>query len=179
MHYHCEVWFPGTPESRISSLQLLDKTLAVYSEDRHSKKAFYDWYVIGGRWAGVHDSYKPCEDYKNYSTCEQCQGSGNRKDSPNDMKWSRGCNGCRGTGIKRNWNNHPYKGDVMLLSDVKEDIGSYSLIIVQGRWPKIFHKEKWTGTTFTKTEYSVDNLKEFLKDRGITDGYLVTVDYHC
>lgn len=166
MHYHCEIWFPTRAEIKSA----IDKVMAPYCEEGSSKRAFWDWYVIGGRWAGEHDGYKPWEDSRNYSICNLCNGTGMRKDvtTKNMALGTRGCNGCYGTGIKQNYNNCSYEGNIMSLSEVRDDIESYTLIIARGRWPKIFHKTDYTG-----------NVKSFLKENGIEDGFLVTVDYHC
>jgi hypothetical protein len=60
---------------------------------------------------------------------------------------------------------------------VLDKLDSYTLVI-DGKKPKTFHTEKWTGKDFVKTSYT-GSVKEFLKSKGITDGYLITVDYHC
>jgi hypothetical protein len=40
-----------------------------------------------------------------------------------------------------------------------------------------YHKEKWTGYTFIKTDFD-GNVKKQLDKLGKTSGYVVTVDYH-
>jgi len=56
MHHHCEIIMPqtGAVESAIA------KILAPFSEheDESADRAFWDWYVIGGRWAGAHEEAK-------------------------------------------------------------------------------------------------------------------------
>jgi len=54
MHYHCEIVIPPTAnieESLKSVMAKFDENLEE-SEDYSSKYAFWDFWVIGGRWAG-------------------------------------------------------------------------------------------------------------------------------
>ena len=50
MHYHCEVVIPPTDNVQES----VEKLMWPYCEDRPNNRAiaFWDWWVIGGRWGG-------------------------------------------------------------------------------------------------------------------------------
>lgn len=164
MHYHCEVWLPKLPDPNVETIEnVIDRIFAPYHEEGNSKYAFYDWYQIGGRYCGRHTGYKPWEDPANQEICSLCGGTGQRR----DMKVNNGCNGCSGHGITTKWPSSwvRYEHDAMALKDVRDDCTAYTVIIAKGRWPKIIF-------TFD------GNVKALLKEHGITDGYLVTVDYH-
>jgi len=56
MHIHCEIVLPGMPEDEIP--EAIESIMARYDEncdddeEGYRKHAFWDWYVIGGRFAG-------------------------------------------------------------------------------------------------------------------------------
>ncbi len=55
MHYHCEIVIPPTADAEASIAEIL----AAFDENgkdedgNDNRYAFWDWYVIGGRWAGT------------------------------------------------------------------------------------------------------------------------------
>lgn len=67
----------------------------------------WDWYQIGGRWAGAFESdYDPSTDPRNIETCWLCGGTGDRaKHRGEDTKGQHpsGCNGCEGKGKSLKW----------------------------------------------------------------------------
>lgn len=113
MHYHAEVWLKDLygVEEQVS------KALAPY-EETDKGEGWWDWWRIGGRWAGVHD--------------------------------------------------------VCAVSLLSEDFLCYTLV-VDGQ---VFHKRGWDGNEFVDTEFGGHVLFQLYK-LGITDGFLITVDYHC
>jgi len=191
MHYHCEVWLSeavGKALTELSARPQLDDLLANvlnrYSEETNNGDAFYDWYQVGGRNTGTHDGYHPWEDPVNMEVCDLCGGTGTRTDAvaaQNDMSNVRGCNGCHGDGVKVKYSSAPHKEDVIPLKDARKDLSCYTLILIQNEYdePTIYHMENWTGKDFVKSDkFTGDNIKDFLAGEGISDGYLVTLDYH-
>ncbi len=199
-HYHCEVWLATTDDFEDQVKLIMDPFIGEYDKDDGDKMTgWWDWYVIGGRWTGVHsESYNPAEDRENWAKCEFCGGTGTRY-------WKEGakqCNACGitndegdktypfGVGMKLNWGYVPFSGDIMRLDSIPPDLSSYSLLLKRGDISKteVFHAQRynedgsWENSPpdiFVDTEYADTKVKEFLKSRGIEDGFLVTVDYHC
>jgi hypothetical protein len=161
----------------------------------YNKKSFWDWYQIGGRWTGVHDSFDPKNNPDNWELCDLCEGTGLRNDSVgkstriDDPSYT--CNGCgeysresnkwgfgkykKGWRLKWPTQFEKYKGDIISLKNLKDDFSCYTLAVNKDT---IFHTEEWDGKTFTKTNFD-GNVKNKLKELGIEDGYLITIDYHC
>jgi len=178
MHYHAEIWTPKIPTD-------LESFVARMMGRHEQSGGFWDWYQVGGRWMGDHDNYRPELDPRNQEVCSICNGTGEREWEKNDVEsgWKakcRGCNACHGTGVSTKWptNYAPYTGDVMEFTKVKDDLTAATLIIHKGRGKETSHSEEWTGKAFVKGALG-GTVKEFLKSKGITDGYLITVDYHC
>ena len=70
MHYHLEVIMP--PTSDISAA--LEEILNPFDENnKESRNQFWDWYVIGGRWAGEKEScrYDAEKLEKFYAKCQE------------------------------------------------------------------------------------------------------------
>lgn len=136
---------------------------------------FWDWYVIGGRWTGEKlDGYNPAKDDRNLEECWLCKGTGTRTDG---MNGPGGCNGCDGTGKSlKSPTKWVSEGNIAPVSELSDELGCYTLI-VEGHG--VFHKEIWNSATsnFEVQEFT-GNVKEKLKELGISDGYAVTVDYH-
>lgn len=191
MHYHAEIYIK---ENKNVDEQVNNIMIPYYIEIEDNEKAFWDWYVIGGRWTGAHDNYEPEKDESNYEVCIFCKGTGDRNFGGDMWVWydidnnrhftypwaehSNGCNACHGTGMSL---KHPPKWirhdkDIMPVSEIGEDLDCHTLIVDD----KIFHTEEWSDHVddFIHTQFSGD-VKEMLNRLNITDGYLVTVDYHC
>jgi hypothetical protein len=170
MHYHAEVYVKSKDniESQIVAL------MAPYQEadTNGDYRGFWDWYQIGGRWTGNKDKgYKPEEDPKNMEPCWLCGATGVRNDAIVRGK----CNACNGTGTAIKWPTQwaKFPGDICTIEELPEDFECYTLL-ANGQ---VFHKEIWTGHRYTKTEFD-GKPKKRLQEMGITEGYLVTVDYH-
>lgn len=187
MHYHAEVWVP--------SLNGLDQQLQFIMEpyrEGDTDGGFWDWYQIGGRYTGTHDSnYDPAKDPANIETCRQCEGTGFRSDSLGIQQRadtpSYTCNGC-GEFKDGKWQHGPYgpgkslkwptewrrvKSDVIPVSAVSEALTAFTLIVAG----EVLTQEKWDGHEWAKTDFP-GLVKPQLEKRGVKDGYLVTVDYH-
>lgn len=188
MHYHCEIYISPKVLEGIEDSTHIYNTAKAYAEDAmqpfeecHGEcpdkslnengspdcencelsGGIWDFFKIGGRWSGVLDGYKPGEDIKNYSPCDLCDGTGKRKDM---VSLVRGCNGCNGTGMKRNFFNSPHNGDVQPLEKVPDDLTCCTMII--------------KGELFLSDWGPGIKVKEKLSEMGITEGYIITVDYH-
>jgi len=186
VHFHAEVWFHEKPAHLDKAVS---EAMAPYKEgeEEENPRGFFDWWQIGGRWTGKHDpSYNPQTDPENIETCDLCAGTGFRRDDVgiNSLKSTPTytCNGC-GTydQEKKSWVHGPlgpgrrtkwpsqwrrFEGDVAPLETVPDDLECYT-IIGPG-----FAEHEETGKLKSVP------VKKFLSDRGITDGWLVTVDYH-
>ena len=155
---------------------------------------FYDWYQIGGRFTGSHDNYDPYKDRRNWQTCRLCEGTGYRNDEmgkeTREKDPSYTCNACghydhdkkqwthgdTPQGMEIVWPTHfaEHKGDIIPVNQATDDLTCYTLIIGKD----IFHIKEWDGNTFATTGFD-GKVKQKLGQLRITDGYLVTVDYHC
>jgi len=166
-----------------------------YHEETYwtNPNGFYDWYQIGGRYTGSHDNYDPYKDRRNWRTCRLCEGTGYRNDTMGkemrEKDPSYTCNACGHYDHKKKQWTHgdtpqgmevvwptqfaEHKGDIIPVDQVTEDLTCYTLIISKD----ILHIKEWTGENFVKTGFD-GKVKQELDQLGITDGYLVTVDYH-
>lgn len=66
-----------------------------------------------------------------------------------------------------------YQGYILPVSEVRDDTVCFTLI-VEGN---VFHKEVWIGEERQEAHFS-GYVFEKLKEMGIEEGFLVTVDYH-
>ena len=113
------------------------------------KNSKWDWYVVGGRWAGLLGAYDPTKDPRNYEVCFVCGGTGTRAGSTYgpEAGWARtpsaaghpvigsGCNGCHGTG----WDlRHPPEwvvppdGNVRQVAEIPENVTTYGVVLPDG-----------------------------------------------
>lgn len=103
MHYHCEIILPPGTENIEEAVR---SVMAPFSEnlegDEASKHSFWDWYVIGGRWAGTklmagYDAAK-LKEFEDWMQSEGVTVSGFRAGKPElspssqiekvDAKWN-------------------------------------------------------------------------------------------
>lgn len=170
MHYHAEIWIPDTNNNVETEIE---KILAPYNETNrcrdencegdceHCSNTFWDWWQIGGRWTGTHDGYDPEKDPQNIENCRFHKGTN--------------CPHCKGTGKAVKWPTAwPFhQGDVVPIGEVKDTVTCHTLILGE----KIYMVERWTGKAFEKTDFD-GKVKPMLAKLGVTNGFLVTVDYH-
>ena len=126
----------------------VEELMAPYCE-HDGPHGFWDWFQIGGRWKGQHMAfYNPDKDPANH-------------DDSGKLMWPTF------------WKHH--EGDVMPVANVSDELTSYTLVAAG----TVFHTEEWspTASNFVPTGFD-GNVKAKLKELGITDGALVTVDYH-
>jgi hypothetical protein len=155
---------------------------------------FWDWWQIGGRYTGSHTpDYDPEMDPRNVEKCDLCHGTGFRRDvvgrAARELTPSYTCNGCGeckdgkwthgklGAGKRTKWPTSwaPSLGDVIPADKVTPELSAFTLIVGD----RVIHQEEWNGTDWVPGSLKDKNVKAVLDELGISDGYLVTVDYHC
>lgn len=182
MHYHAEVWISDKENVQAQITNIMEP----HREDE-DREGFWDWYQIGGRWKGVHaPDYDPEKDESHLVTCEICNGTGDRpgwvhyengerKFADSWAEDMNGCNSCRGKGQRMTWPTQwqPHDQDVCPVAELPEGLTCGTLIVGD----QLYQQEVWTGHAFEDTDF--DGAVQPVLDRlGVTDGYLVTVDYH-
>jgi hypothetical protein len=93
--------------------------------------------------------------------------------------WSKecnGCNSCHGKGIRTSWPTQwkAHELDVAPIVDVPDTLTAYTVIADSN----VLHEEAWNGSTFVDGALKGKTVKQALFELGISDGFLVTVDYH-
>ncbi len=193
MHYHAEVWIKdlNNPEGEIE--QIMKPHREDY-EREDGPQGFWDWFQIGGRYTESHTpDYDPSTDPRNIEKCTTCNGTGFRNDNLGRTtrldEPSYTCNGC-GTTKNGMWIHGPsgpgytvkwptqwahHHGDIIPVSEVDDKLTAYTLIVED----KVFHTEEWNGKDWIDQPFKTKGVKQQLDELGITNGYPVTVDYHC
>ena len=194
MHYHAEIWVKDLTDPNAA----ITAAMAPYRENfdtEEGKHGFWDWWQIGGRYTGAHaDGYDPTTDPRNVKTCDLCNGTGFRTDrvgrQARASNPSYTCNGCgecgkdgkwthgqRGPGKTVKWPTEwaPHLGDAIPVKNVSADLTAYTLIVGD----TVQHMEIWNGKEWIDGPLKGKKVKAALDELGVTDGYLVTVDYHC
>jgi len=130
----------------------VDIVLAPYVEDESGGK--WDWYVIGGRWAGAFNpGYDAETDRRNWSSCTLCNGTGKRRDKVAAEALAAesdyGCNGCgwkyseavaraaaggRPLGVHCNFDNADTIFDVMKTSEIDPAFSPFGWVTLDGDW---------------------------------------------
>lgn len=98
----------------------------------------WDYWLIGGRFAGKLGGVNPREDKDNYRQCPYCNGSGSRQGSERIPKEptaaghpviGTGCNACYGTGWELKWPTE-WKGggNIAKRSEVKEGLTAFAFL---------------------------------------------------
>ncbi len=217
MHFHLEIIMPPTDkiEEEISHI------LAPFDEgNEESRNAFWDWYQIGGRWTGTKDGFDPASDENNVERCELCNGTGFRTDNVGETaraaeptytcnscgKWQEGGTWTHsefGAGKHLKWPTQwaQYKGDIMLLRDVKPDQKAFRVIIAGQNhagtgMEAVFMaaKDNWNGVSFDESKWDGSLADAIAKHKARaahytpayaekvtpTDEWIaVSIDYHC
>jgi hypothetical protein len=177
MHYHCEIYLDKKPANKLALYNRVAEVMAPYEEQ---VGGWWDWWQIGGRWSGIHTNYDPNKDERNIEVCSQCEGSGMRMDAIGRKARRENpeytCNGCDGKVTRPVWptNRAMHEGDVISVSEIKDNLDCYTLIINDS----VLHEKEWNGKDWNKTSFDGKVAKK-LAELKITEGFLVTVDYHC
>lgn len=160
MHSHAEVWIPDN-----GNADKIKQYVSIAMQPYHEEAGgWWDWWQVGGRWTGCKDGYNPEKDPSNIQTCEYCHGTGKRT----DIIVTNGCNACKGTGKRVVWPTQWrfHKGDICHVNDVPDNLQCSTLLLAE------------TKPIMAGKEDSTVSVKEELKRLEVTNGYLVTVDYH-
>jgi len=158
------------PDPKCKECEGTGKRLSTYNEN--SK---WDWWVIGGRWTGYYDGYKPEEDPQNLETCLFCGGTGKRI----EMGMER-CNGCDGKGKRVKSMLERHYGDIFpvetLLAGWEENKAPFAIVTRDG-W---FEKGKMGWWAIVSDEKDKDMWRD--EARGVLEKYrdhtAVVVDVH-
>ncbi len=178
MHYHAEVWLPSKEDVE----EQLAEILGPHQEGENG--GWWDWYQVGGRWSGAHHTeYSPEKDPRNWERCGICKGTGIREDKAcngchhhtEDGKLEQQVEGRRGWCVKWPTGWAPYDGDVIPVAEVADDLKSYTLVVPG----EVLHQQIYEPGGGKMVDQDMGTVKQELAKRGITEGYMVTVDYHC
>lgn len=205
MHTHAEVYLESSDnwEKQVENILLpYDESLTIEEEVGedgeiydYNPNGLFDWYQIGGRWTGSHGRYNPAEDISNYETCKWCHGTGLRNDEVGikarrenpDYK----CNGCCtygengkmeagyfGAGMALKWNTEwvNHESNIVAVEKIDDKLDCGTIFINNECWEFELWDEE-TKKWIPNPEFN-GNVKDFLNKKGITTGFLVTVDYH-
>ena len=182
MHYHAEVYL-----KKLNGKPLMDAVGAHMNRGVKSKVG-WDWFVIGGRWSGEKLLAKLDKDrLKAFWVEFKKRGYGWPSAEHSDEERRRDSQALfmeffpDFKGEIPVWRDQ-YKreggeGDVAKVEDLPETLSCHTLILPGKRRAEVLQIEEWNGKDFVKTAFKGDVVAE-LKRRGLTDGYLVTVDYH-
>lgn len=199
MHYHLELWLPRETTDIAAAIETAMEPHHEQDGDVGYPDGWFDWYKRGGRWTGEKDpNYDPEKDIANIETCKLCNGTGfrrdwmgedARKDNP-----SYTCNACgRYDAETAQWTHDPhgpgkrvkwptswaeFPGDVIPATDCPKELTCHTFMAAGEFW----HVENWNGPDgegFSKNPDFNGNVAEKLAALEITDGFLVTLDYHC
>ena len=187
MHYHCEVYLEERPENIFETVsKIMEPYFLILpdEDDEYNPNGFWDWFVIGGRWSGAHtemllDQEKLKQFYK---ICDEKELFWVGPDRPAEVQEAKRKEEflklfpdfkgiiptCRDT-----YRIDGYSDDIIEVEKVTEHLSCYTLILPD----EVLHTEIWDGNKFCETHFD-GCVKHALDERGITTGYLVTVDYH-
>jgi len=181
MHFCTEVWLPKKPAN---ARDVIDAVFDGHSEKDNGGYQFYDWYQIGGRWMNNHDPrYNPDKDPRNKEKCPFCNGTGVPKSmgkfefkrihakDPKPVKPKRDCPQCKGTGKATKWPTNWRVLDFVVIEQDKapKKMTSYYLAVAD---------EEDNLSKLVKLDEDKDTVASKLKELGLKNGFLVTVDCH-
>jgi hypothetical protein len=197
MHFHCEIVIPPTTDIEAAVTQVLkpfDENLSSDDVDR-SSGAFWDWYQIGGRWAGHKRmaKYDPAkvEQFHRWMQEEKLTVSGlvwgKQELSPADQipkvdqMWAEFFPDERGKPCPifqhSNPRNHgALDGDVMRFDEIPNDLTCSRIIFAGPHWDKEDHPEDleakfmltedlWNGVNYMKSNWDC-TLKSAVEQYG-------------
>jgi len=205
MHYHCEIYAPEHPVNvfryvehvmlpyhysaselySASNLPLdadssADGVIFPGSCDTRRPTPFCDYWVVGGRWSGEH-SLSLLDREKLAQFWETVRKAGLIYfDQTDEMAFLFRMffpdYSYTPPMIRSPWNYTLYEDDIFDLKLLPDSFDCYTLI-VPGHG--VFHTEEFDEESNIFVPTSFDGyVKPFLRGLGITDGYLITVDYH-
>lgn len=193
MHYKLEIIMPPTDDVE-GAVEKIMEPFSEYNED--SKHTFWDFYSIGGRWAGnkvearidpkiLEEFYQWCKDEKITVSSVQC---GKQTLSPADQipkvdeKWQE-MTGLDGPCLIFDHAGSGYgslDGDVCKLSELPEGYTASHVIIADndGRVLLMLEDLLWRGDNGTDWDGKVQSAIDKCEVTPTEDWLAVTVDYH-
>ena len=206
MHYHLEIIMPPTENVK----EAITKILAPFDEnlEEDNKHAFWDWWVIGGRYSGQHtigryDSEKMDSFYKELNNNKVTVSGitfGKSELSPAsqipfvDALWQTHFPEDDGPCPLFKHSNDQYKdnyADVCQMFNLPDHLECSRIIITNSEFEPEFMIEgsywngvswndtKWDGKVKTALEMYKENKDEWREKNTIKSNWLlVTVDYH-
>jgi len=127
----------------------VEEILLPYDENLNTENGLFDWYQIGGRWTGSHGNYDPETDPLNF-------------DEKGKLNWPA------------LWVDH--SSNIIAVENVDDELTCATIFFDN----TYFESSYWSDVKkdFVANKEFDGNVKKFLSKRGITTGFLVTVDYH-
>jgi len=185
MHYHGEVYFKERPKDVLKAVsKAMEPYREWFNEETDEYGGFWDWFVIGGRWSGEHTKMKLDQEKLRdfYKVCEEKGLFWIGGEYSEEVQKVRRCEEflrifpdfkgliptCRDV-----YKEDGYADDIVPVEEVTPQLRCYTLILPG----EVLHYKVWDGKAFRKTGFD-GCVKKALDARGITTGYLVTVDYH-
>jgi len=186
MHYHGEIYFKEKPKDVVKAVSKVMKPFRErIDEETDEYVGFWDWWVIGGRWSGIHTETKldPVKLNEFYRVCNEkglfLYGRENQIDvqearrTEEFLKLFPDFEGPVPT-CRDPYKLDGYPDDIMPVEEVTSRLSCHTLIL-PGKVLRLGTRdEDW----FREADFD-GYVKKALEARGITTGYLVTVDYHC
>jgi len=185
MHYHCEVYLERLPKDVFEAVsKVMEPYELWFDEATGERHGFWDWFVVGGQWSGAHTiaTLDPSKIEKFYKICEEKRLFWCGVKSPKKVQEAKrreeflklfpGFEGPIPT-CRDRYKDDGYVDDVVSVGRVSPRLTCYTLILPD----EVLHYKVWTGVDFCRTDFD-GYVKKALEQRGITTGYLVTVDYH-
>lgn len=167
MHYHCEIVMPPTDDVEAAVSQIMapfsENEPEGKDEDYNSKHTFWDYWVIGGRWAGYKQeaAYDPkkLEEFNQWCRNEKITVSGlqwgKQELSPADQipkvdaKWNEmfrpGSTAPCPQFLHSNRNDGPLDGDICRLADVPVGMKCSRVIVARPKFDRSAKKHSWAA----------------------------------
>lgn len=167
MHYHCEIVMPPTDDVEAAVRQIMapfdENGSESKDEDYSPKHAFWDYWLIGGRWAGSKQeaTYDPekLEAFNQWCVDEKITVSGFRAGkqelSPADQtpkvdaKWNEmfrpGSTEPCPLFKHSNKRDEPLAGDICKLSEVSASMKCGRVIVARPKWDDKAGKHSWAA----------------------------------
>jgi hypothetical protein len=185
VHYHAEVII-SSDVARGDIAKVIEEALAEYDENyqgedgQYSKHAFFDWYVIGGRWSGDKamalldqgrlNDFRAWLDARGVTVSGiQC---GKQSLDPEsqiyaiDTKWNEMFPSADGAPVPCPLFNHSQTddgsspGDIMRLKDITAAHTAACVLILGQNWNNTrfeikyqLHRELWTGSNYQEAAW--------------------------
>ncbi len=138
----------------------------------------WDWYVIGGRFAGrLVPDYDPAKDPRNLETCSLCGGCGIRRGGLEQFGrgWfdaCNGCNGCNGSGIARKFSNADFEGDIVQVKLLPKGcpVPAFRAFLRDRHWHESERLGWFGGTAATECELKASDDPDVVFNRCLTIG---------